>query len=146
MKTALGLSLASLWVSIPSLRGDIAYPNSVWVGLTVASVSLESTGAAYTKCLDRLWATLIAAAYALLIGKIVDPNNGIVKLLALSAFTFGATLLTNPARPYASRYAATSVGSILFGSFANNVEVHEYVPNRIMLIFIGVATFIFVEI
>ena len=145
MKTALGLSFASLWVSIPSLRGYIAYPNSVWVGLTVASVSLESTGAAYTKCLDRLWATLIAAAYALLIGKIVDPNNGIVKLLALSAFTFGATLLTNPARPYASRYAATSVGSILFGSFANNVEVHEYVPNRIMLIFIGVATFLFVE-
>jgi len=145
MKTVIGLGLSSLWVSIPYLRGVLAYPNSVWVGVTVASVSLETTGAAYTKCLDRLWATLCAAAYALIVGKLFDPTNSIAKLFALSIFTFGATFLTNHERPYASKYAATSVGSILYGSFENNMAVNEYVPIRIMLIFIGVVTFLFVE-
>lgn len=63
-KTAIGLGLASLWVAIPYLRGYIAYPNSVWVGITVASVSLESTGASWMKCLDRLWGTLVAGGFA----------------------------------------------------------------------------------
>lgn len=145
MKTAIGLGLASLWVSIPYLRGHVAYPNSIWVGVTVASVSLDTTGAAYIKSLDRLFGTLVAAGYALLIGKVLEDSNVIAKLIALSIFTFGATLLTNYDRPYASRYAATSVGSILFGSFDNGISVNQYVPVRIMLIFTGVVTFLFVE-
>ncbi|KAL7491143.1 hypothetical protein ACHAWT_000590, partial [Skeletonema menzelii] len=143
-KTAAGLSLASLWVSIPYLNSHLAYTNSVWVGITVASISLETTGAAYTKALDRLWGTLIAAAYSLFIGKVFHVN-ALAKLLALTLITFLSTLLSNPNRPYASRYAATSVGSILYGSFYNNVQVDDYVPTRIMLIFVGVAIFLFVE-
>ncbi len=38
----------------------VSYPNSIWVGVTVASMSLESTGATYLKCTDRLWGTLMA--------------------------------------------------------------------------------------
>jgi len=143
-KTAVGLSLASLWVSIPYLNGHLAYTNSVWVGITVASISLETTGAAYTKALDRLWGTLIAAAYSLFVGKLFHVN-AIAKLLALTLITFVSTLLSNPNRPYASRYAATSVGSILYGSLSKQMLVDDYVPTRIMLIFVGVAIFLFVE-
>lgn len=143
-KTAVGLSLASLWVSIPYLNGHVAYTNSVWVGITVASISLETTGAAYTKALDRLWGTLIAAAYSLFVGKLFHVN-AIAKLLALTIITFISTLISNPNRPYASRYAATSVGSILYGSFDKQILVDDYVPTRIMLIFVGVAIFLFIE-
>ncbi|KAL7554813.1 hypothetical protein ACHAWF_018634 [Thalassiosira exigua] len=103
MKAAVGMGLASLWVSIPYLRGYVAYPNSIWVGVTVASVSLEQTGAAYQRSIDRLFGTLIAAGYALLIGKLFDHSNSVAKLIALSAFTFGAIFLRNPNRPYSSR-------------------------------------------
>ncbi len=64
MKTALGMTFASLWVSIPYLREHISYPSSIWVGVTVASVTLESTGASYIKCIDRLWGTLVAGGFA----------------------------------------------------------------------------------
>jgi hypothetical protein len=145
LKTALGLGLASLWVSIPLFRERIAFPSSIWVGVTVASVSLESTGSSYTKCIDRLWGTLVAAAYALFIGKVFASEDIIARIVFLSAFTFIAILQKNPNRPYASQYAATSVGSVLFGSFYGGQEVDEYVPQRILLIFIGVGTFLFVE-
>ncbi|KAL7442430.1 hypothetical protein ACHAXM_008532 [Skeletonema potamos] len=144
-KTAFGISLASLWVSIPYLNGHIAYPNSVWVGVTVASISLEQTGAAYTKALDRLWGTLVAAAYSLFISNVFHVTNAIAKLLALTLITGISTFLSDPDRPYASRYACTSVGSILYGSFENKMEVDDYVPMRIMLICVGVVTFLFVE-
>ncbi|KAL9182904.1 hypothetical protein ACHAXT_004183 [Thalassiosira profunda] len=146
LKTAMGMGIASLWVSFPYLRGYVAYPQSVWVGLTVASVSLDTTGATYTKSLDRLYATLIAAGYALFVGKVFDPSNNIAKLAAVVVATFGATLVTNYDRPYASRYAATSVGSILFGSIEKGIAVHDYVPLRIMLIFIGTITFLCIEL
>jgi hypothetical protein len=64
MKTALGMTFASLWVSIPYLREHISYPSSIWVGVTVASVTLESTGASYIKCSDRLWGILVAGGFA----------------------------------------------------------------------------------
>ena len=144
-KTAVGLSLASLWVSIRYLNGHLAYTHSVWVGVTVASISLETTGAAYTKALDRLWGTLIAAAYSLFVDKVFHVN-AIAKLLTLTLITFISILVSNPNRPYASRYAATSVGSILYGSFDNKMLVDDYVPTRIMLIFVGVTIFLFVEL
>ena len=79
------------------------------------------------------------------IGKIFDASDNIAKLISVSLFTFAATFCMNYNRPYASVYAATSTGSILFGSFYNGYEVEEYVPMRIMLIFVGVVTFLFVE-
>jgi len=145
VKTAIGMGLASLWVSIPYLRGYVAYPSSVWVGITVASVSLESTGATWVKCLDRLWGTLAAGAFAMLIGKVSNQADAITNLAALVVFIFAATFFTNPKRAYASRYAATSIGSILYGSLYNGIEVDEYGSKRVMLIFTGVVTFLFVE-
>ena len=79
------------------------------------------------------------------IGKLFDPSNSIVKLFALSCFTFVSTLLENHDRSYATRYAATSCGSILYGSFDNGVAVEDYVPIRIMLIFLGVVTVLFID-
>lgn len=146
LKTALGMLLGSLWVSIPYLREEIAYPNSMWVGITIAIVSLENTGSTVIKCLDRLWGTLIAGAYALLLAKLFPIDIVSVSIAMYSVFAFIAILLKNPARAYANECAVTSLASILFGSFYNELEVHEYVTQRILLIFIGVATFLFVEL
>ena len=145
LKSALGLGLVTLWVSIPLLRENIAHPNSVWPGLTVASVTLGTTGAAFQKCIDRLWGTLIAAAVSLIVGTFVSLGE-IAKILAVGAFTFVAIFFRNPKRPYAYNYAATSLGSILYGSFDINLGIDDYVPNRIMLIFVGIVTFLVVEV
>ena len=138
VKTSVGLCLASLWVSIPY------YPNSIWPGITVASISLSTSGASYVKSLDRLWGTLVAAAFSLLLTSTV--KNEIVTLLFMTVFAFVSIMVSNPDREYASRYAATSVGSILFGSIENNMDVRQYAPLRVMLIFVGVAIFLFVEL
>ena len=145
-KTGLGLLLGSLWVSIPYLREAIAYPNSIWVGMTAAVVSLETTGATYSKAIDRLWGTLVAGGYAMLINKLFDGTNWIVKLFELSIFVFTATFLTNRERPYASRYASASVVSILYGNFDKAVDAADYAGMRVMLIFTGVVLFLFVEL
>ena len=71
--------------------------------------------------------------------------NLLAKLISLTIFTFAAMLLSNGARPYASQYAATSLGSMLYGSFYGGVSVSEYIPIRVMLIFIGVVLFLCVE-
>eukprot|EP00804_Cyclotella_cryptica_P008073 CCRYP_004573-RA/>CCRYP_004573-RA protein AED:0.13 eAED:0.13 QI:288/1/1/1/0/0/2/635/899 len=146
LKTSLALGLASLWVSIPYLREEIAYPNGIWVGITVAIVSLDNTGASYMKCVDRLWGTLIAAAYALLISKMLPYDITFVRIISYFVFTFVATLLKDPQRPYMSQCSVNGVASILFGSVYNKVVIHEYVTQRIMLIFVGVATFLLVEL
>ena len=145
-KTALGLLLGSLWVAIPYLREAIAYPNSIWVGMTAAVVSLETTGATFAKAVDRLWGTLVAGGYAMLINKLFDGSHWAVKLFALSIFVFTATFLTNRERPYASRYASASVVSILYGSFDNGIDAVDYAGMRVMLIFTGVVLFLFVEV
>jgi len=145
-KTGLGLLLGSLWVAIPYLREAIAYPNSIWVGMTAAVVSLETTGATFAKAVDRLWGTLVAGGYAMLINKLFDGSHWAVKLFALSIFVFTATFLTNRERPYASRYASASVVSILYGSFDNGIDAVDYAGMRVMLIFTGVVLFLFVEV
>lgn len=81
----------------------------------------------------------------MLIGQLFDSDS-VGTLVMITLFTFSATLLTNKDRPYASRYAATSIGSILYGSLDNGVSVKEYIPMRIMLIFVGCCTFLFVEL
>ena len=146
LKTALAMSLASLWVSIPHLREYVAYPNSMWVGITVAVISLENTGSSVIKCIDRLWGTLVAGAYALLVAKLLPFEIMYVGIASYAVFAFVAILLKNPERSYASECAVTSLASILFGSFYNEIDVNQYVTQRIMLIFIGVITFLFVEL
>ena len=138
VKSSVGLCLASLWVSIPY------YPNSIWPGITVASISLSTSGASYVKSLDRLWGTLVAAAFSLLLTSAVESE--IATLLLMTVFVFLSIMVSNPDREYASRYAATSVGSILYGSVENNVDVRQYAPLRVMLIFAGVAIFLLVEL
>lgn len=138
VKTSVGLCVASLWVSIPY------YPSGIWPGITVASISLSTSGASYVKSLDRLWGTLVAAAFSLLLTSAVESE--IATLLLMTVFAFASIMVSNPDREYASRYAATSVGSILYGSVENNMDVRQYAPLRVMLIFVGVAIFLFVEL
>lgn len=75
-----------------------------------------------------------------------NHTNGLAILSSITIFTFIAIFLTNRKRPYASQYAATSVGSILFGSFDFGLEVDEYVPIRVMLIFVGVVLVLAIEL
>ena len=145
-KTSLALGLASLWVAIPHLREVISYPNAAWVGITVAIVSLENTGAAITKCYDRLWGTLIAAAVALLVARILPVQNNAVAISTYALYTFVAILFQDKERPYAMQCSVSALASILFGSLYNMAEVDYYVTQRILLIFVGVATFLFVEL
>ena len=146
LKTGSGMMLASLWASIPYLREEISYPNSIWVGITVAIVSLEHTGSTVTKCIDRLWGNLVAGAFALLMAKLLPYEITYFGIVSYAIFAFVAILLKNPERAYANECAVTSLASILFGSLYNEFEVYEYVTQRIMLIFVGVATFLFVEL
>jgi len=144
IKTSFGMGLATLWVSIPYLRGYVAYPNAIWPAITVASVSLETSGSSYTKCMDRLWGTLIAAGVSLIIDKVV--MDGLLQLILVSLFTFLCMFMKDPEHEYAFRYSCSSLGSILYGSFYNNVEVGDYAPNRVMLVLTGAFIFLFVEV
>jgi len=144
IKTAFGIGLASLWVSIPYLRGYVAYPNAIWPAITVASVSLETNGSSYIKCMDRLWGTLIAAGVSLIIDKVV--MNGLMQLILVSLFTFLCIFVKDPEHEYAFRYSCCSLGSILYGSFYNNIDIGDYAPNRVMLVLMGAFIFLFVEV
>lgn len=75
-----------------------------------------------------------------------DHTNGLAILSFITIFTFISIFLTNRDRPYASQYAATSVGSILFGSLDFKLAVDEFVPTRVMLIFVGVVTVLVIEL
>lgn len=145
LKTSLGMFLASLWVSIPYLREEIAYPNSMWPGITVAVISLEQTGSTVIKCYDRVWGTMIAGACALLVTTLL-PHTMFMGITSYAILAFVSILLKNPERAYANECAVTSLASILFGSFYNDSTVDQYVTQRIMLIFIGVGTFLIVEL
>lgn len=148
LKAALGMSIASLFVAIPHLY-DLAKPNAMWPGLTVASVNLSTTGSSFVKAVDRLRGTLIASAFALLLSELLgakgDLTNNWIKIPALTVFTFIAIYLKDPAHSYEYTYAATSIGSMLYGSVAFDYNLHSYIPKRIAFIFMGVLIFSFVE-
>jgi uncharacterized membrane protein YccC len=144
-KTAIGMSIASLWISIPYLYA-IADPNGIWPGITVASVTLSTRGSSFLKAFDRLVGTLFAAAFALLVVDFFPGNQDYVKIPAITLFTFGAVYLRNEDRPYKYTYAAVSTGAMLYGSVKSDFNVEGYAPQRIQLIFIGVIIFAVVEL
>ena len=93
LKTAFGMLLASLFVSV-SYLWKVAKPFGVWPGLTVASVNLGSTGSSFAKAADRLSGTLLAAAFALLVTDLFPGANAdYVKMPALGVFTYAAIYL-----------------------------------------------------
>jgi len=77
---------------------------------------------------------------------VFDDTNGMANLLSITIFTFISIFLTNPDRPYASQYAATSVSSILYGSLDFSLAVDDFVPTRVMLIFVGVVMVLVIEL
>ena len=145
LKTAVGMMLASLFVSVPFLW-SIASPFGVWPGLTIASVNLADTGSSFHKASDRLFGTLLAAAYALLVSDLFPGNIDYVKVPAITLFTFVVVYLRNSQHAYKYTYAATSIGSMLYGSVKNNFNITGYIPKRIELIFVGIVIFSFVEL
>lgn len=145
VKTSVGMFLASLFVSVPYLW-EIASPFGVWPGLTIASVNLGNTGSSFHKASDRLFGTLLAAAYALLVSDLFPGNRDYVKIPAIAVFTFCVVYLRNAEHAYKYTYAATSIGSMLYGSVKNDFNVAGYIPKRIELIFCGIVIFSFVEL
>jgi len=145
IKTSVGMFLAALFVSVPYLW-NISSPFGIWPGLTIASVNLGNTGSSFHKASDRLFGTLLAAAYALLVSDLFPGNKDYVKIPAISFFTFCVLYLKNAEHAYKYTYAATSIGSMLYGSVKNDFNVHGYIPKRIELIFVGIVIFSFVEL
>lgn len=145
LKTALGMMLASLWMAVPALW-NIAQPFGFWPGLTVASVNLASTGSSFHKAIDRLVGTLFAAAYALLVADFFPGNADSAKIPAIAIFTWTVIYLKNDDHEYQYSYAATSIGSMLYGSVKIGYNVEGYIPQRIELIFVGVITFALIEL
>jgi uncharacterized membrane protein YgaE (UPF0421/DUF939 family) len=132
LKTALGMFFASLWISIPFLW-DIAQPWGVWPGLTIASVNLATTGSSFHKAIDRLFGTLIAAAFASLVADFFPGNQDYVKIPFIAVFTFAVIFLQKSEHAYQYQYAATSIGSMLYGSVKNDFDVTGYIPKRIQV-------------
>eukprot|EP00567_Pseudictyota_dubia_P005354 CAMPEP_0197436528 /NCGR_PEP_ID=MMETSP1175-20131217/3967_1 /TAXON_ID=1003142 /ORGANISM="Triceratium dubium, Strain CCMP147" /LENGTH=961 /DNA_ID=CAMNT_0042965837 /DNA_START=69 /DNA_END=2954 /DNA_ORIENTATION=- len=145
LKTAVGMSLASLFVSVPVLW-NISEPFGIWPGLTIASVNLGTTGSSFQKAADRLSGTLLAAAYALLLSDLFPGNTDAVKVPGIAIFTFLTIYLRSDEHAYMYTYAATSIGSMLYGSVKNDFNIPEYIPKRIELIFVGVVIFSVVEL
>eukprot|EP00550_Attheya_septentrionalis_P011005 CAMPEP_0198305968 /NCGR_PEP_ID=MMETSP1449-20131203/58178_1 /TAXON_ID=420275 /ORGANISM="Attheya septentrionalis, Strain CCMP2084" /LENGTH=958 /DNA_ID=CAMNT_0044008513 /DNA_START=147 /DNA_END=3020 /DNA_ORIENTATION=+ len=146
-KASVGMIIASLWAVVPFLYNRSS-PFEIWPALTVASVNLATAGASYNKCIDRLWAILLASAFALLVQFFTGEHlflEDYVKLPIVVSFTFVAIYLRNPSRPYPATYAAFCIGAILYGSIKNDFDVEGYVTDRIVLTFVGVIIFVLVE-
>lgn len=145
LKTAVGMMFASLWISVPQLW-EISQPFGLWPGLTVASVNLATTGSSFHKAIDRLVGTLFAAAYASLLVDFFAGDADSAKIPAITVFTFAAIFLKKDEHAYQYSYAATSIGSMMYGSVKNSYDVEGYIPMRIQLIFVGVITFALIEL
>ena len=145
LKTSVGMFLASMFVSVPYLW-NISKPFGVWPGLTIASINLGTTGSSFHKASDRLSGTMIAAAYALIVTDLFPGNADYVKIPAITFFTFTVIYLRSDEHAYRYTYAATSIGSMLYGSIKNDFDIMTYIPKRIELIFVGVVLFGIVEL
>jgi len=145
LKTAVGMMFASFWIAVPQLW-KISQPFGLWPGLTVASVNLATTGSSFHKAIDRLVGTLFAAAFALLLVEFFSGDVDGAKIPAITLFTFAVIYLKKDEHAYQYSYAATSIGSMMYGSIKNSYDVKGYIPLRIQLIFVGVITFALVEL
>lgn len=145
LKTSVGMTIASLFISVTYLY-NLAAPFGVWPGLTIASVNLGTTGSSFHKASDRLFGTLLAAAYAMIVSDLFPGNQDYVKIPAIAIFTFVVVYLRNKEHAYKYTYAATSIGSMLYGSVKNDFNISGYIPKRIELIFVGVMIFSLVEL
>lgn len=145
LKTSVGMVIASLFISITYLY-KLSSPFSVWPGLTIASVNLGNTGSSFHKAQDRLFATLLAAAFAMLVSDLFPGNKDYIKIPEITVFTFAVIYLRNSEHAYKFTYAATSIGSMLYGSVKIDFDVVSYIPKRIELIFLGCVIFSIVEL
>jgi len=82
----------------------------------------------------------------LLVTDLFPGNLDTCKIPAIALFTFGVIYLKDSQHAYKYTYAATSIGSMLYGSVKNDFNIAGYIPKRIELIFTGVVIFTFVEL
>lgn len=73
-------------------------------------------------------------------------NSDYIKIPSIALFTYVIIYLRDTAHAYKYTYAATSIGSMLYGSVKNDFNIAGYIPKRIELIFVGVVIFAFVEL
>ena len=145
LKTAVGMFFASLFICVPYLK-DIASPYGLWPGITIASVNLSTTGSSFHKSADRLMATLVAAAFAMIVADLFPGHHDLIKIGSLSIFTFVVIYLRTVEHAYMYTYSAISLGCMLFGSVKTDYDIAGYIPKRIELIFIGIIIFTIVEL
>ena len=88
------MAMASLFVSITYLW-NISQPFGHWPGLTIASVNLASTASSFHKASDRLFGTLLAASYCLLVSDLFPGNKDYVKIPAIAIFAYVVLYLKN---------------------------------------------------
>ncbi|KAL3942484.1 MAG: hypothetical protein SGBAC_003335 [Bacillariaceae sp.] len=144
LKTALGMVLASFFVSIPYLR-DLTAAYGTLPAITIASVNLSKTGSSFHKAADRLMATMIAGAFSLIVADFFHSDE-VFKIGALVIFTIIMIYLRSAEHAYMYTYSAISVGMMLFASVNTGDEIEGYVPQRIEMIFIGVIIFCVTEL
>jgi len=125
---------------------DIASPYGLWPGITIASVNLSTTGSSFHKSADRLMATLVAAAFAMIVADLFPGHHDLIKIGSLSIFTFIVIYLRTAEHAYMYTYSAISLGCMLFGSVKTDYDIAGYIPKRIELIFIGIIIFTIVEL
>ena len=99
LKTSVGMALASLFVSITYLW-RLSQPFGHWPGLTIASVNLSSTASSFHKASDRLFGTLLAASYCLLVSDLFPGNKDYIKIPAIAVFTYIVLYLKNAEHAY----------------------------------------------
>ena len=95
--------------------------------MTVASVNLGTTGSSFHKAYDRLSGTMIAAAYALIVTDLFPGNTDSVKVPAIAFFTFTVIYLWSDEHVYMYTYAATSIGSMIYGCVKNDFDIMTYI-------------------
>jgi uncharacterized membrane protein YgaE (UPF0421/DUF939 family) len=145
LKTSIGMVFASFFICMPYLK-ELAFPYGLWPGITIASVNLSTTGSSFRKATDRLFATLLAAAYAMLVADLFPGKHDYVKITALTLFTFVVIYLRNTEHAYMYTYSAISIGCMLFGSGKTDYDIAGYIPKRIELIFVGIIIFTLIEL
>lgn len=102
LKTSVGMAVASLFVSVTYLF-NISQPFEHWPGLTIASVNLGSTASSFHKASDRLYGTLLAASYCLLVADLFPGNKDYVKIPAIAIFTYVVLYLKDAEHEYKVR-------------------------------------------
>jgi hypothetical protein len=147
LRMGLTMACATLWIVVPALS-ELFNGRGIWVGVTAALVSCSDSGTSVTKCLDRVFGTLLACSYALIVFRFVKPSDGdAVLVVFMSLFIFAVSLFRGGKRPYWAVCAAFTSCVMFFGG-TNHVEsgrAENFIISRIEMTAIGIGLYLVFE-